>query len=83
MLYPYQKNEEGEISVDEGRDVVITEQDGGLLNEFFSCPWVPAWLFVLEQLRIASGLFLFAVLIYFSFIFCKERLVAVTDEDEI
>ena len=28
MLYPYQKNDEGEISVEEGREVVVLEPDG-------------------------------------------------------
>ncbi|KAL9108522.1 MAG: hypothetical protein Q9227_006737 [Pyrenula ochraceoflavens] len=29
MLYPYQENGEGEVSVDEGRDIIIVEPDDG------------------------------------------------------
>lgn len=34
MLYPYQENGEGEISIDEGREVTILEPDGTLLSAF-------------------------------------------------
>ena len=40
MLYPYQKNDEGEISVEDGREVVVLEPDGEFCdsNSFsFAC----------------------------------------------
>ena len=41
MLYPYQKNADGEISVDEGEDVVVLEPEGTPLQPSFLSPCGP------------------------------------------